>query len=103
MLVVHRCVLPGPQGFRALCWAPGPFWGVMVRLSHFSTSGRPFLLYVALAHMHVPLARMLPSAGSRGQRPYSASLQEMDHLVGRIKDAVDLAGKNNTFLWFTGE
>ncbi|KAJ1072341.1 hypothetical protein K5549_017554, partial [Capra hircus] len=68
-----------------------------------STSGRPFLLYVALAHMHVPLARMLPSAGSRGQRPYSASLQEMDHLVGRIKDAVDLAGKNNTFLWFTGD
>ncbi|XP_069398412.1 arylsulfatase G isoform X8 [Ovis canadensis] len=68
-----------------------------------STSGRPFLLYVALAHMHVPLARTPPSAGSRGQRPYSASLQEMDHLVGRIKDAVDLAGKNNTFLWFTGD
>uniref|UniRef100_A0AC11EMN2 Arylsulfatase G n=1 Tax=Ovis aries TaxID=9940 RepID=A0AC11EMN2_SHEEP len=68
-----------------------------------STSGRPFLLYVALAHMHVPLARTPPSAGSRGQRPYSASLQEMDHLVGRIKDAVDLVGKNNTFLWFTGD
>ena len=99
---VDRCVLPGPQGFRGLRWAPGPFWEVMVRLSHFSTSGRPFLLYVGLAHMHVPLAGMPPSAGPRGHRPYSAGLREMDHLVGRIKDTVDLVGKNNTFLWFTG-
>ncbi|XP_006061961.2 arylsulfatase G isoform X2 [Bubalus bubalis] len=68
-----------------------------------STSGRPFLLYVGLAHMHVPLAGTPPSAGPRGQRPYSAGLREMDHLVGRIKDTVDLVGKNNTFLWFTGD
>ncbi|XP_027374978.1 arylsulfatase G isoform X5 [Bos indicus x Bos taurus] len=68
-----------------------------------STSGRPFLLYVGLAHMHVPLAGTPPSAGPRGQRLYSAGLREMDHLVGRIKDTVDLVGKNNTFLWFTGD
>ncbi|XP_059733944.1 arylsulfatase G isoform X4 [Bos taurus] len=68
-----------------------------------STSGRPFLLYVGLAHMHVPLAGTPPSAGPRGQRLYSAGLREMDHLVGRIKDTVDLVAKNNTFLWFTGD
>ncbi|XP_055264724.1 arylsulfatase G isoform X3 [Moschus berezovskii] len=68
-----------------------------------STSGRPFLLYVGLAHMHVPLAGTPPSADPRDQRPYSAGLREMDRLVGRIKDTVDLLGKNNTFLWFTGD
>ncbi|KAM9748767.1 arylsulfatase G isoform 4-T8 [Dama dama] len=68
-----------------------------------STSGRPFLLYVGLAHMHVPLAGTPPSAGPGSLRPYSAGLREMDRLVGRIKDTVDLAGKNNTFLWFTGD
>lgn len=96
-------MLPGPQGSRGLRWAPGPFWGVTARLSRFSASGRPFLLYVGLAHMHVPLAGTPPSAGPGSLRPYSAGLREMDRLVGRIKDTVDLTGKNNTFLWFTGE
>ncbi|XP_065766774.1 arylsulfatase G isoform X5 [Muntiacus reevesi] len=68
-----------------------------------SASGRPFLLYVGLAHMHVPLAGPPPSAGPGSLRPYSAGLREMDRLVGQIKDTVDLAGKNNTFLWFTGD
>ncbi|XP_043301948.1 arylsulfatase G isoform X4 [Cervus canadensis] len=68
-----------------------------------SASGRPFLLYVGLAHMHVPLAGTPPSAGPGSLRPYSAGLREMDRLVGRIKDTVDLTGKNNTFLWFTGD
>ncbi|XP_024616748.1 arylsulfatase G isoform X3 [Neophocaena asiaeorientalis asiaeorientalis] len=67
-----------------------------------SASGRPFLLYVGLAHMHVPLSRTLPSAEPGGRRPYSAALREMDSLVGQIKDKVDLTAKNNTFLWFTG-
>ncbi|XP_026936294.1 arylsulfatase G isoform X3 [Sagmatias obliquidens] len=67
-----------------------------------SASGRPFLLYVGLAHMHVPLSRTLLSAEPGGRRPYSAALREMDSLVGQIKDKVDLTAKNNTFLWFTG-
>ncbi|XP_036693888.1 arylsulfatase G isoform X3 [Balaenoptera musculus] len=67
-----------------------------------SASGRPFLLYVGLAHMHVPLSRNLLSAEAGGRRPYSAALREMDSLVGQIKDKVDLTAKNNTFLWFTG-
>ncbi|XP_059989832.1 arylsulfatase G isoform X2 [Lagenorhynchus albirostris] len=68
-----------------------------------SASGRPFLLYVGLAHMHVPLSRTLLSAEPGGRRPYSAALREMDSLVGHIKDKVDLTAKNNTFLWFTGD
>ncbi|KAM9045854.1 arylsulfatase G isoform 1-T1 [Megaptera novaeangliae] len=68
-----------------------------------SASGRPFLLYVGLAHMHVPLSRNLLSAEAGGRRPYSAALREMDSLVGQIKDKVDLTSKNNTFLWFTGD
>nr|XP_006199570.1 arylsulfatase G [Vicugna pacos] len=71
-------------------------------IQHASTSGRPFLLYVGLAHMHVPLARTQLSAEPWGRRPYAAGLREMDSLVGQIKDKVDRTAKNNTFLWFTG-
>ncbi|XP_004693415.1 PREDICTED: arylsulfatase G isoform X3 [Condylura cristata] len=68
-----------------------------------STSGRPFLLYMGLAHMHVPLSRTQRSADARGAAPYRASLREMDNLVGQIKDEVDRTAKENTFLWFTGD
>ncbi|KAK1331203.1 hypothetical protein QTO34_009152 [Cnephaeus nilssonii] len=63
-----------------------------------SASGRPFLLYVGLAHMHVPLTRT-PLAAD----PYAAGLREMDSLVGQIKDTADRTAKGNTFLWFTGD
>nr|XP_008010187.2 arylsulfatase G isoform X2 [Chlorocebus sabaeus]XP_008010188.2 arylsulfatase G isoform X2 [Chlorocebus sabaeus] len=68
-----------------------------------STSGRPFLLYVALAHMHVPLPVTRLPAAPRGRRLYGAGLREMDGLVGQIKDKVDHTAKDNTFLWFTGD
>ncbi|XP_021784112.1 arylsulfatase G isoform X5 [Papio anubis] len=68
-----------------------------------STSGRPFLLYVALAHMHVPLPVTQLPAAPRGRRLYGAGLREMDGLVGQIKDKVDHTAKDNTFLWFTGD
>ncbi|XP_070339585.1 arylsulfatase G isoform X6 [Equus asinus] len=72
-------------------------------IQHASASGRPFLLYVGLAHMHVPLSRTQLSADPRSQRPYGAGLREMDSLVGQIKDKVDRIAKENTFLWFTGD
>ncbi|XP_074975307.1 arylsulfatase G isoform X2 [Caretta caretta] len=68
-----------------------------------SESGRPFFLYLALAHMHVPLVLAQPPSSSSFPGPYRASLREMDALVGRIKDKVDGCGKENTFLWFTGD
>ncbi|NXB78719.1 ARSG Arylsulfatase, partial [Donacobius atricapilla] len=66
-----------------------------------SDSGRPFFLYLALAHMHVPLSPPLPPAPGRGV--YGASLSEMDVLVGRIKELADGLGKGSTLLWFTGD
>ncbi|XP_039715135.1 arylsulfatase G isoform X5 [Pteropus medius] len=68
-----------------------------------STSRRPFLLYVGLAHMHVPLTGTQLSADLRGRTPYAAGLREMDSLVGQIKDKVDCTAKENTFLWFIGD
>lgn len=68
-----------------------------------STSRRPFLLYVGLAHMHVPLTRTQLSADPQDRTPYASNLREMDSLVGQIKDKVDRVAKENTFLWFTGD
>ncbi|NWX68607.1 ARSG Arylsulfatase, partial [Alca torda] len=67
-----------------------------------SDSGRPFFLYLALAHMHVPLGVPPPPPAS-GRGIYGASLSEMDALVGRIKQVADSHGKGNTLLWFAGD
>lgn len=75
----------------------------MSRLFRSSTSRRPFLLYVGLAHMHVPLTATQQSADPQGRRPYAAGLREMDSLMGQIKDTVDRTARENTFLWFTGK
>ncbi|CAJ1080765.1 arylsulfatase G [Xyrichtys novacula] len=66
--------------------------------------GQPYLLYLALAHMHVPLAPPLsPDASSTNHRVYKASLREMDNLVGAVKSASDETDKDNTLIWFTGD
>ncbi|XP_061912013.1 arylsulfatase G isoform X1 [Entelurus aequoreus] len=68
--------------------------------------GQPYFLYIALSHMHVPLApQSVPPETSTGHPPpdrqvYAASLREMDDLVGAIKSA-SYAG--DTFIWFTGD
>lgn len=59
--------------------------------------GQPFFLYVALAHMHVPLS---PAHVSPEHGPYKGSLQEMDRLVGEIRRACT---DSNTLIWFTGD
>uniref|UniRef100_A0A8D2MDG3 Arylsulfatase G n=1 Tax=Zonotrichia albicollis TaxID=44394 RepID=A0A8D2MDG3_ZONAL len=65
-----------------------------------SAKGQPFFLYLALAHMHVPLVPPLPPGPGRGI--YGASLGEMDALVARVKEAADSLGRGSTLLWFTG-
>ncbi|XP_069810167.1 arylsulfatase G isoform X1 [Dendropsophus ebraccatus] len=57
---------------------------------------QPFFLYVALAHMHVPLS---PAHVSPEHGPYEQSLREMDQLVGDIWACAD----SNTLIWFTGD
>ncbi|XP_074411414.1 arylsulfatase G isoform X3 [Zonotrichia albicollis] len=66
-----------------------------------SAKGQPFFLYLALAHMHVPLVPPLPPGPGRGV--YGASLGEMDALVARVKEAADSLGRGSTLLWFTGD
>ncbi|XP_048347771.1 arylsulfatase G isoform X5 [Sphaerodactylus townsendi] len=68
-----------------------------------SQSDRPFFLYLALAHMHVPLIKTEPTRNLPCQDPYRANLREMDALVGQIKAKVDSTVKESTFLWFTGD
>nr|DBA21811.1 TPA: hypothetical protein GDO54_012943 [Pyxicephalus adspersus] len=53
----------------------------------------PYFLYMALAHMHVPLS-VAPT-----KTPYNDSMQEMDWLIGQIIASTD----HNTLLWFTGD
>nr|XP_020503787.1 arylsulfatase G [Labrus bergylta] len=62
--------------------------------------GQPYLLYLALAHMHVPLAPPPPQDATITD-VYSASLREMDNLVGAVKSAADET--DNTLIWFTGD
>lgn len=70
--------------------------------------GQPYLLYVALAHMHVPLAPPLPpdapstSRHQESNQVYADSLQEMDSLVGALKSISDDTDRDNTLIWFTG-
>ncbi|XP_069012029.1 arylsulfatase G [Embiotoca jacksoni] len=73
-----------------------------------SKRGQPYLVYMALAHMHVPLAPPLsPDASTSARAPnngaYAASLSEMDSLVGAVKTASDDTDKDNTLIWFTGD
>ncbi|XP_074519014.1 arylsulfatase G [Halichoeres trimaculatus] len=66
--------------------------------------GQPYLLYLALAHMHVPLAPPPSlSVSPTSSSVYAASLQEMDSLVGAVKSASDETDKDNTLIWFTGD
>ncbi|KAM9837758.1 arylsulfatase G [Aulostomus maculatus] len=73
-------------------------------ISESRERGQPYLLYIALAHMHVPLAPPLPpGSSSYDSTVYAASLGEMDTLVGAVKSASDDADKDNTLIWFTGD
>ncbi|XP_061471595.1 arylsulfatase G isoform X2 [Rhineura floridana] len=72
-------------------------------IQYASQSGHPYFLYLALAHMHVPLTLAEPPWCLPYQDPYGANLREMDAVVGQIKDKVDSTAKENTFLWFTGD
>uniref|UniRef100_A0A8D0BYJ5 Arylsulfatase G n=1 Tax=Salvator merianae TaxID=96440 RepID=A0A8D0BYJ5_SALMN len=75
-----------------------------IQFIHYaSQSNRPFFLYLALSHMHVPLTVTQPLRKLPYQDPYGANLREMDTMVGKIKDKVDGTAKENTLLWFTGD
>ncbi|KAM4715655.1 arylsulfatase G isoform 1-T2 [Anableps anableps] len=73
-----------------------------LRIIHSARArAQPYLLFVASAHMHVPLAPT--AANSAGDRVYAASLRELDGLVGALKAAASETDKGNTLIWFTGD
>lgn len=84
-------------------------WRIFVRTSchvyciSCRERGQPYFLYIALAHMHVPLAPPPPAARQAGDsEAYAGSLREMDALIGAVKSVSDDTDRNNTLIWFTG-
>ncbi|XP_077595260.1 arylsulfatase G [Stigmatopora nigra] len=74
-------------------------------ISQARKRGQPYFLYIALAHMHVPLAPPIPHHVTPDLPPlqgqvYAATLRDMDDLVGSIGSA---SHANDTLIWFTGD
>ncbi|XP_038633279.1 arylsulfatase G-like isoform X5 [Scyliorhinus canicula] len=63
----------------------------------------PFFLYIAPAHMHVPLQCNSRFANTSKRGPYGDSLRELDHVIGRILEAVNTDFHKNTLVWFAGD
>lgn len=84
-------------------WIPRVYLSTNGHFLSHRKRGQPYFLYVALAHMHVPLTPPFPMARhARDRVVYATSLREMDALIGAIKGASEDADKNNTLIWFTG-
>ncbi|XP_037368645.1 arylsulfatase D [Talpa occidentalis] len=65
---------------------------------------RPFLLFVSLLHVHIPLVTTGAFAGKSRHGSYGDNVEEMDWLVGEILHAVEENGlKNTTFTYFTSD
>uniref|UniRef100_A0A452UYL8 Arylsulfatase D n=1 Tax=Ursus maritimus TaxID=29073 RepID=A0A452UYL8_URSMA len=65
---------------------------------------RPFLLFVSLLHVHIPLATTKHFLGKSQHGLYGDNVEEMDWLVGEILKAVEVNGlKNTTFTYFTSD
>uniref|UniRef100_H0XQK5 Arylsulfatase D n=1 Tax=Otolemur garnettii TaxID=30611 RepID=H0XQK5_OTOGA len=64
----------------------------------------PFLLFVSLLHVHIPLVTTKAFLGKSRHGLYGDNVEEMDWLVGEILRAVDENGlKNMTFVYFTSD
>lgn len=94
--------------FMSKYWSKETFTSISCLNCLCRKRGLPYLLYIALAHMHVPLAPPLsPDASAAAHHPddsevYTASLREMDSLVGAVKSISDVKDRDNTLIWFTG-
>jgi len=82
-------------------------------ISAASTSGKPFLLYYAASHMHVPqnhaarwanLSTTPFATRKNGGRAFAAALLEMDNEMGTIMKALDDGGvADDTLIFVTGD
>lgn len=67
----------------------------------------PFFLYVALSHMHVPLAydpQFENASTNKDRQIYGNALAEVDHEIGRIVLSLRQTGlANDTLFWITSD
>ncbi|XP_036603785.1 arylsulfatase D-like isoform X2 [Trichosurus vulpecula] len=65
---------------------------------------RPFLLFVSLLHVHIPLVTTKQFLGKSKHGLYGDNVEEMDWIVGKILNAIEKEGlKNTTFIYFTSD
>ena len=66
--------------------------------------GRPFFLYLPLPAPHTPIVPVPPFKDASGINPYADFVMQVDHLMGRLLDAVKEAGlDDNTLVIFTSD
>lgn len=73
-------------------------------ISKQSEANKPFFLYFPLTAPHTPILPPAQFQGKSNTNPYGDFVMYVDHIVGRIVDAVDKAGiKGNTIIIFTSD
>ncbi|XP_062939375.1 arylsulfatase D [Cynocephalus volans] len=64
----------------------------------------PFLLFVSLLHVHIPLPTTKAFLGKSQHGLYGDNVEEMDWLIGEILNAIEERGlKNTTLTYFTSD
>ncbi|RVE64419.1 hypothetical protein OJAV_G00125640 [Oryzias javanicus] len=65
---------------------------------------RPFLLFFSLAHIHTPLFKSPAFTGKSRHGRYGDNLEEVDWMIGKLRETVDSLGlANNTLMYFTSD
>nr|XP_055194250.1 arylsulfatase D isoform X2 [Nyctereutes procyonoides] len=65
---------------------------------------QPFLLFLSLLHVHIPLVTTKQFLGKSQHGLYGDNVEEMDWLVGEVLNAIEENGlKNTTFTYFTSD
>ncbi|XP_006817925.1 arylsulfatase G-like [Saccoglossus kowalevskii] len=73
-------------------------------LKQTQNSDKPFLMYVAFTHMHVPLGHGSKFTNMSVNGFFGDTLREMDNIVGDIMSTLRAIGKeDNTMVWFTSD
>jgi arylsulfatase A-like enzyme len=73
-------------------------------IERHAAAKKPFFLYHALNAPHSPITPSKAWKGSSGLGQYADFVQEMDHEIGRLLDAIDRAGiRENTLVIFTSD
>ncbi|XP_077610859.1 arylsulfatase L [Crocuta crocuta] len=65
---------------------------------------RPFLLFVSFLHVHTPLITTEKFRGKSAHGLYGDNTEEMDWMLGKIVDTLDMEGlTNSTLVYFTSD